>query len=284
MSRRKTNTLPMTAPQALLGDIRALIESAHHRATAMVNSELTLLFWRIGRRIHTEALAGERAVYGEEIVPTLAAQLVRDYGRGFAEKNLRRMVQFATTFSDEPIVVTLSRQLSWSHFVSLLPLKDSLQREYYAQMCCAERWSVRTLRGRIDSILFERTALSRQPEDLIAQELATMQDAQRMSPNLVMRDTYILDFLGLRDTWQESDLEAAIIREMESFLLELGVGFTFVARQKRIQLDGDDFYLDLLFYNRKLRRLVAVELKVGEFKAAYKGNGALSALARQVRA
>jgi DUF1016 N-terminal domain len=170
----------------LLGDIRALIESAHHRTIAMVNSELTLLFWRIGRRIHTEVLAGERAGYGEEIVPTLAAELVRDYGRGFAEKNLRRMVQFATTFSDEPIVVTLSRQLSWSHFVSLLPLKDSLQREYYAQMCCAEHWSVRTLRGRIDSMLFQRTALSRQPEALIAQELATMQDAQRMSPNLVM--------------------------------------------------------------------------------------------------
>ena len=158
---------------------------------------------------------------------------------------------------DEQIVATLSRQLSWSHFVLLLPLKDPLQREYYAQMSCAERWSVRTLRGRIDSMLFERTALSRQLDALIAQELATMQDVQPMSPNLIMRDPYILDFLGLRDTWQESDLEAAIIREIESFLLELGVGFTFVARQKRIQLDGDDFYLDLLFYNRKLRRLVA---------------------------
>ena len=171
-------------------------------------------------------------------MPALTAQLTRDYGGSFAEKSLRRMVQFATTFPDEPIVATLSRQLSWSHLVLLLPLKDPLQREYYAQMFCAERWSVRTLRGRIESMLFERTALSRQPDALIAQELATMQDAQRMSPNLVMRDPYILDFLGLRDTWQESDLEAAIIREMESFLLELGVGFTFVARQKRIQLDG----------------------------------------------
>jgi predicted nuclease of restriction endonuclease-like (RecB) superfamily len=120
-------------------------------------------------------------------------------------------------------------------------------------------------------MLYERTALSKKPDTMIAQELATMRDAQRISPSLVMRDPYILDFLGLRDTWQEGDLEAAIIREMESFLLELGVGFTFVARQKRIQIDNDDFHLDLLFYNRKLRRLVAVELKVGEFKAAYKG-------------
>jgi predicted nuclease of restriction endonuclease-like (RecB) superfamily len=135
----------------------------------------------------------------------------------------------------------------------------------------AERWSVRTLRERIDSMLYERTALSKKPDETIAQELATMRDAQRMSPALVMRDPYILDFLGLRDTWQEGDLEAAIIREMESFLLELGAGFSFVARQKRIQIDGEDFHLDLLFYNRKLRRLVAVELKVGEFKAAYKG-------------
>ena len=272
MIARKMAAASSTAPpQSLLSDIRALIQSAQHHAIALVNSELTVLFWRIGRRIHTEVLSGNRAGYGEEVVPTLAAHLVRDHGRGFAEKNLRRMVQFAVTFSDESIVVTLSRQLSWSHFVSLLPLKDPLQREYYAQMCSAERWSVRTLRERIDSMLYERTALSRQPDGLIAQELATIQDSERMSPNLVMRDPYILDFLGLRDTWQEGDLEAAIIREMESFLLELGVGFTFVARQKRIQLDGDDFYLDLLFYNRKLRRLVAVELKVGEFKAAYKG-------------
>lgn len=271
MSKRKASISLSAAPSALLGDIQALIEASRQRAASAVNAELTLLFWRIGHRIHTEVLAGQRAGYGEEILPTLAAQLSLDYGRGFGEKNLRRMVKFAVTFPDEPIVATLSRQLSWSHFVLLLALKEPMQRDYYAQMAGAERWSVRTLRERIDSMLYERTALSKKPEALIAQELATMRNAQRMSPALVMRDPYILDFLGLRDTWQEGDLEAAIIREMESFLLELGVGFTFVARQKRIQIDGDDFHLDLLFYNRKLRRLVAVELKVGEFKAAYKG-------------
>ncbi|MGE0808069.1 MAG: YhcG family protein [Burkholderiaceae bacterium] len=259
------------APPALLGDIRALIEASRQRVASVVNAELTQLFWRIGQRIHVEVLAGRRAEYGEEILPTLATHLVRDYGRGFADKNLRRMVQFAVTFPEEPIVVTLSRQLSWSHFVALLPLKDPLQRDYYVQMASAERWRVRTLRERIDSMLYERTVLSRKPGETIAQELAMMRDAQRMSPALVMRDPYILDFLGLRDSWQEIDLEAAVIREMESFLLELGAGFSFVARQKRIQIDDEDFHLDLLFYNRKLRRLVAVELKVGEFKAAYKG-------------
>lgn len=161
--------------------------------------------------------------------------------------------------------------MSWTHFIALIPLKNSHQRDYYAQMASAERWSVRTLGERIDSMLYERTALSQKPGDMIVQELATLRGAQRMSPALVMRDPYILDFLDLRDTWQESDLETAIIREMESFLLELGAGFSFVARQKCIPIDDEDFYLDLLFYNRKLRRLVAVELKVGEFKAAYKG-------------
>ncbi|ROU07880.1 PDDEXK nuclease domain-containing protein [Lysobacter enzymogenes] len=274
MSTRKTGVALKEARPArssLLSDVQTLIETARQRAVSAVNAELTLLFWRIGQRIHTEILAGRRAGYGEGTLLTLARQLVRDYGRGFGEKNLRRMVKFATTFPQEPIVATLSRQLSWSHFVLLLALKEPRQRDYYAQMASAERWSVRTLRERIDSMLYERTALSKQSDELMAQELATMHDAQRMSPALVMRDPYILDFLGLRDVWQEGDLEAAIIREMESFLLELGAGFSFVARQKRIHIDDEDFYLDLLFYNRKLRRLVAVELKVGEFKAAYKG-------------
>ncbi|MEG9257087.1 PDDEXK nuclease domain-containing protein, partial [Pseudomonas aeruginosa] len=232
---------------------------------------LTMLYWRIGQRIRTQVLDGRRGAYGKEVLPTLAAQLVKEYGGSFAEQNLRRMVQFAATFPDEQILVSLIRELSWTHFIALIPLKDPLQRDYYAQMASAERWSVRTLRERIDSMLYERTALSQKPGETIAQELAKMRDAQRMSPALIMRDPYILDFLGLRDTWQEGDLEAAIIREMESFLLELGAGFSFVARQKRIQIDGEDFHLDLLFYNRKLRRLVAVELKVGEFKAAFKG-------------
>lgn len=271
MTRRKASIASPAAPMALLGDIRALIEASRQRAASTVNAELTLLFWQIGQRIHMEVLAGQRAGYGEEILPTLAEQLARDYGRGFGEKNLRRMVKFAATFPEEPIVATLSRQLSWSHFVLLLALKEPLQRDYYAQMAGTERWSVRTMRERIDSMLYERTALSQKPEETIAQELATLRDAQRMTPALVMRDPYILDFLGLRDSWQESDLEAAIIREMEAFLLELGAGFCFVARQKRIQIDDEDFHLDLLFCNRKLRRLVAVELKIGEFKAAHKG-------------
>src|SRR5450830_1773689 len=222
---------PADLPDGLLVDLTRLIDGARQRAVAAVNSALTLLYWSVGQRIHAHVLAGQRAEYGQEVLPKLAFQLVRDYGQSFSEKNLRRRVQFASQLGDEKIVVSLIRQLSWTHFIALLPLKDPLQREFYAQMASTERWSVRTLRERIDSMLYERTALSQQPDVLIAQELATLRDAQRMSPNLVMRDPYILDVLGLRDTWQESDLESAIIREMESFLLELGVGFTFVARQ-----------------------------------------------------
>lgn len=184
---------------------------------------------------------------------------------------LHRMVQFAEVFHDEQIVVTLLRQLSWSHFLSLIPLKDPLQRDFYAEMCRMEQWSVRTLRSKIGSMLFERTALSRKPEKLIEHELEQLRRDDLLTPDLVFRDPYFLDFLGLKDAYQEKDLETAILRELESFLMELGAGFTFVARQKRIIVDGDDFYIDLLFYYRDLRRLVVIELKLDKFRPEHKG-------------
>jgi predicted nuclease of restriction endonuclease-like (RecB) superfamily len=255
----------------LLIEIRRLIEEARRQTTVAVNIGLTTLYWRIGKRIQQEILGSERAAYGEKIVATLSRQLVTEFGRGFADKNLRRMMQFAEAFPDEAIVATLSRQLSWSHLKELLPLVRPYQREFYAEMCRIEGWSVRTLRERIDSMLYERTALSKQPDALIQQELALLRNRSEVTPALVLKDPYVLDFLGLSDRFLERDLEEAILRELETFLLELGAGFSFVARQKRIQLDGDDFYIDLLFYNRKLKRLVVVELKQGTFKPEYKG-------------
>lgn len=255
----------------LLTDIRLVIEQARQQAIAAVNVSQTRMYWLIGQRIHHELLGGERAPYGARIVATVSRQLVQEYGRGFTEKNLRRMVQFAQAYPDEQIVATLWRQLSWSHFREILPLDKPYQRDFYAEMCRIEGWSVRTLRERIDSMLYERTALSRQPDALIQQELATLRGKGEVAPALVLKDPYLLDFLGLTDRYLERDLEDAILRELETFLLELGAGFSFVARQKRIQLDGDDFYIDLLFYNRKLKRLVVVELKQGGFKPEYKG-------------
>jgi predicted nuclease of restriction endonuclease-like (RecB) superfamily len=178
------------------------------------------------------------------------------------------MVQFAEVFPEEQIVVLLIRHLSWTHFIALLPLKEPLQREFYAEMCRVERWSVRTLRQKIDSMLYERTAISRKPEALIRHELASLRNKDQLSPDLVFKDPYFLNFLGLRDHYLEKDLEDAILRELEQFLLELGAGFTFIARQKRIQVDNDDYYIDRLFFNRKLRRLIAIELKLGDFKPA----------------
>jgi predicted nuclease of restriction endonuclease-like (RecB) superfamily len=181
------------------------------------------------------------------------------------------MVRFAEAFPDTKIVSALRRQLSWSHFIQIIYLDDPLKRDFYAEMCRIEGWSVRTLGKKIDSMLFERTALSRKPEKLAEMELKALREEDKLTPDLVFRDPYILDFLGLKDAYSEKDLEAAILCEMEAFILELGVGFAFMERQKRITLDGDDYYLDLLFFHRRLRRLVAIELKLGDFKPADKG-------------
>lgn len=270
-SRKQPSKLSPPQADALLSDLRQLIAEAQRSAAAAVNIGLTMLYWRVGKRIRDEVLGQKRADYGEEIVATLSRQLAAEYGRGFEQKNLRRMLQFAEAFPDETIVATLWRQLSWSHFRELLPLAKPFQRDFYAEMCRIEGWSVRTLRERIDAMLYERTALSKQPDTLIQQELATLRSKGEIAPKLVLKDPYLLDFLGLTDRFLERDLEDAILRELETFLLELGAGFSFVARQKRIQLDGDDFYIDLLFYNRKLKRLVVVELKQGNFKPEYKG-------------
>ncbi|QBY56416.1 PDDEXK nuclease domain-containing protein [Cupriavidus oxalaticus] len=255
----------------IIDDIRRLISEARAGLAVTVNAALSTLYWRVGQRLRSEVLRGERAEYGEEVVNSLARRLEDEHGRGFGAKNLRHMLRFAEVFSDEDIVYALSRQLSWTHLRTLIYIDDPLKREFYLEMCRNEGWSTRTLQNRLDSMLFERTALSRKSDALLAEELGALRERGEYSPGMVLKDPYVLDFLGLRDRYLERDLEEAILRELEQFLLELGAGFTFIARQKRLQIDNDDFYIDLLFYNRKLKRLVAVELKLGEFKAADKG-------------
>lgn len=236
-----------------------------------VNSALVLLYWQVGHRIRTEILEEKRAGYGEQIVPTLSAQLTADFGDGFSARNLFRLILFPEVFPDRENVAALSRQLGWSHFVEIIPLDDALKRGFYSEMCRVERWSVRTLRAKIQSMLFERTALSRKPDELARKELAALREEDRLTPDLVFRDPYFLDFLGLADTYSEKDLETAILRELQRFILELGAGFAFIARQKRIVIDGEDHFIDLLFYHRRLRRLIAIDLKIGKFAAADKG-------------
>jgi predicted nuclease of restriction endonuclease-like (RecB) superfamily len=256
---------------AVLKDVRELILAARQAVALSVNSALVLLYWQIGARIRREILKEKRAGYGERIVHALCAKLTGEFGQGFTRTNLFNMVRCAEVFPDPKIVHALSGQLSWTHLRRIIYLDDPLKRDFYAEMCRIERWSTRTLHEKIQSMLFERTALSKKPAKLAAMELKKLREEDKLTPDLVFRDPYLLDFLGLKDTFNEKDVEAAILREMEAFILELGVGFCFVARQKRMQIDGRDYYLDLLFYHRKLRRLVAVDLKIGDFDAADKG-------------
>lgn len=262
---------PAPAGVNLLGEVRDLILAARQQVAQTVNAGLTLLYWNIGRRIRQDVLKEQRAEYGQEILQALSAQLTAEFGRGYSVRNLASMVRFAEVFPDLKIVSALLTQLGWSHFVSLIYLDTPLKRDFYAEMCRIERWSTRTLEKKIQSMLFERTALSKKPAQLAEQELQALRDEDKLTPDLVFRDPYLLDFLGLKDSYAEKDVEAAILREMEAFILELGVGFAFVERQKRITVDGDDYYLDLLFYHRRLRRLVAIDLKLGDFKPADKG-------------
>ena len=261
----------VTLQESLITDLRTLINEARNKVALIVNTEITLLYWHIGKRINEEVLGNQRAEYGKQIVSTVSTQLTKEYGRGFELRNLRRMMQFAELFPDFQIVAPLARQLSWSHFIELLSIKNDLGREFYLTMAASENWSIRTLRNKIDSMLYERTAISSKPEEVIKTELANLRDNEILSPDLVFKSPYFLEFTGLKGVYSEKSLEDSLLVHIEHFILELGVGFTFVERQKRMIIDGEDFYLDLLFYHRKLRRLVGIELKLGKFKAAYKG-------------
>jgi predicted nuclease of restriction endonuclease-like (RecB) superfamily len=257
---------PALPLEPLHDELRDLIAASRQRLAAAVNAELTQLYWRIGQRLASEVLGGERAQYGAQLMDRLGERLAGEFGRGFEAKNLRRMVQFALAFPDAEIVASLMRQLSWTHFLQLLPLKSGAARHFYARQCVAERWSVRELHRQIERKAYERSEIASAQGDVLAAP-----NADANAPAVVFKDPYFLDFLGLRQGHDEADLETAILRQLEAFILELGRGFAFVERQKRMVIDGEDFYLDLLFFHRRLRRLVAIELKLGRFKAAHKG-------------
>lgn len=252
-------------------DIKTLIEQSKHQVAISVNSTMSMLYWQIGRRINHEILKEQRAEYGKQIVAKLAQELSREYGKGWSSKHLRHCLRYAEVFSHEGIVSTLWRQLSWSHIKELIYIEDPLKREFYIEMCKLEKWSVRTFRERIKSMLYERTAISKKTEETIKDELQHLGDSSQITPDLVFRDPYFLDFLDLKDTYSEKDLESAIIAELQRFIIELGNDFAFLARQKRISIDNRDYYIDLLFYHRRLKSLVVIDLKIGEFDAAYKG-------------
>lgn len=256
----------------LFSNVRQLIDDAKRNVAVQVNSTMTMLYWHIGRTINEHILGGERADYGKKVIINLSRRLQQEYGPAtWSEKNLRRMMQFADSLPDPQIVATLTRQLSWSHFKLLIPIGDELQRNFYIELCKLERWSVRTLKAKIDSMLFERTAIAKQPDEVIRRDIENLRNDGQLTADMVFRDPYFVDFLGLRSDFSEKDLESSIIAEMQSFITEMGSDFAFMARQKRITVDDEDYYIDLLFYHRRLRCLVAIDLKLGKFQAAYKG-------------
>lgn len=257
---KKLELINLMPDKNLIGEISKLIEQSRREIAMVANSTLVTLYWQIGYRINHEILKNKRAAYATQIVSTLSTQLSNLYGKSFEERNLRRMMQFAEQFTDEKIVAKLSRKLSWSHFVELLPLKKINAKLFYTEKVFDESWSVRELRNQIRRRSFERSEIAN-----------TQLEKQNNIPFNTFKDPYILDFLQLHSNFQEKDLELSILRELECFILETGKGFAFIERQKRMIIDGEDFYLDLLFYHRKLKRLVAIELKLDKFHATDKG-------------
>jgi predicted nuclease of restriction endonuclease-like (RecB) superfamily len=257
--------------QPVYDQLTELIRSARRKVEIAVNSELILLHWNIGKTIKSSILGNQRAEYGKQTIDTLSRQLSQEYGRGFSRRNLFNMVRFYEAFPDSSIVQSMIAQLTWTHLLELINITDSLKRDFYLTMCSNERWSVRTLKSRIATLLYERTAISQKPDATIKNDLDLLRREKQMTPELFFRDPYVLDFLDLKDTFSEKDLENAILAELEKFILEFGVDFAFLARQKRITIDQEDYYLDLLFYHRKMRRLVLIELKLDKFRPEHKG-------------
>ena len=255
----------------LYNNIVELIEDTKTKVVHHVNADLIELYWNIGKDIKIDTLHNKRAEYGKAVVTELSKRLLLKYGRGYSRQNLNRMVKFYDYYNDFEKCSTVSSKLSWSHFVELLQIEDSVKRDFYATLTMNENWDVRTLGERIDSAMFERTAISKKPEQTIINDLELLKNKKKMTTDLFFRDPYNLDFLNLKDTYNEKDLESTIIVELERFLLEMGTDFAFMGRQKRITIEGQDFYMDLLFYHRKLKRLVVLELKLEKFKPEYKG-------------
>lgn len=263
----KTNT----GENALYNDVCGIIDGTRRRVAVYVNSEICLTKWYVGKRIKEDVLYNQRAEYGKQIVKNLAEKLTEKYGNGWSNKTLQHCLRVAETFAEDEIVSAMRRQFTWTHIKTLCYVKDPLARQFYMEMCRIEHWDTRTLDAKIDSQLYERTAISQKPEELIKQELSQLKDENLIQPDIVFRSSYFLDMLGLPDKFSEEDLESAIVSQMQEFISEIGTDFAFIGRQKRITVDAVDYYIDLLFYHRSLHRLVAIDLKLGKFKPEYEG-------------
>lgn len=255
----------------LYSDVFQIIDGTRFRIATTVNAEVCLMNWNIGKRIKEDVLYNQRAEYGKEIIKNLSSKLTEHYGKGWSIYKLQHCVRSAYTFSEEEIVYAVRTQLTWTHLRSLMAIEDELKRKFYLEMARIEHWDTRTLDQKIDGMLYERTALSRKPEELIKQELEQIQTTNSLSPDVVFRSSYFLDALGLADMYSEKELEDAILINLQAFIKEMGNDFAFLDRQKRITVDAVDYRIDLLFFHRGLKRLVAIDLKLGKFKPEHEG-------------
>ena len=271
MDKNEKTQVSLTDEGALYTDVCGIIDGARGRLATYINAEICMTNWYVGKRIKEDVLDNQRASYGKQVVKNLAVKLTAKYGNGWGFYKLQHCLRAASVFTEDEIVYAVRTQLSWTQLRSLMGLKNALERQFYMQMCALEHWDTRTLDAKIDQQLYQRTAISQKPEELIRLELEQTKETQQLNPDMVFRSTYFLDMLGLPDTFSEQDLETAIVSQIEAFLREFGADFTFVARQKRITVDAVDYHLDLLFFHRELRRLIAIDLKIGKFKPEYEG-------------
>jgi predicted nuclease of restriction endonuclease-like (RecB) superfamily len=264
------NEIVEHTPQ-LFKEVCQIIDGSRYRIASTVNAEVCLMNWYIGKQIKEDVLYSRRAEYGKEIIKNLAIKLTERYGKGWSDRKLLHCIRSAYTFTEEEIVYAVRTQLTWTHLRSIMFIEDELKRKFYLEMSRIEHWDTRTLDQKIDGMLYERTALSRKPEELIKQELQQIEATNSLSPDVVFRSSYFLDALGLSDSYSEKDLEDAILLNVQLFIKEMGSDFAFLDRQKRITVDAVDYRIDLLFFHRSLRRLVVIDLKLGKFKPEYEG-------------
>jgi predicted nuclease of restriction endonuclease-like (RecB) superfamily len=259
------------AENLLFADVCFLIENTRQQMATTANAEACVMHWQIGKRVKDDVLLNKRAEYGKQIVKNLALKLSEKYGVGWSDRKLLHCIRAAYTFTEDEIVYAVRIQLTWTHLRSIMFIEDELKRQFYMEMCRLEHWDTRTLNKKIETQLYELTALSKKPEEVIKQELAKTRDTNTLTPDLVFRSDYFLDMLGLTGVHTEKDLGDAILLQIQSFIKEMGTDFAFLDRQKRITVDATDYHMDLLFYHRRLRRLVVIDLKLGQFKPEHEG-------------
>lgn len=264
----KDTTTALAAPEAALyAQIQRVLQLARQRAKRSVNQVMVQAYWQIGQLIVQHEQGGqERAVYGAKTLQRLAKRLQIEFGKGFSVPNLRNFRQFYQTFTEDEIRYSTSSDLSWTHFRVLMRISDPVARQWYAREAVAQTWSVAALDRQISTLYYQRLLSSQDQEGVKAEARQAIERDTPPNPRDFIRDPYILEFLDAQPQadWYEKDMEQGLLDQLQKFLLELGKGFAFMARQRHLHIEGEDAFVDLVFYNYILKCFVLIELKVGK--------------------